>query len=200
MDIKLDSLIARIKKDGLDEAQKISKDMVAKAQAEADTIIEKAEREAENIVSQGKAQASKLKANTEDALKQAARDFLLSLKNEVNGLLAGLLKQKVAGELKPEFMAKLIVKIVENWTKDKEVALEVLVSEQDKRKLESLLDEELRAKAKGKIEIKINKNINRGFRIGIKGQDLYYDFTDETIGEALRSFLNPAIGAMLDTK
>lgn len=200
MDVKLDSLIARIKKEGLDEAQKTSKGIIDKAKLEAAQIIKRAEQEAKAVVSRGQAQADKLKTNTESSLKQAARDFLLSLKNEVNGLLAGLLKKKVAGELEPEFMVKLIVKIVENWAKAKEGRLEVLVSKQDKQKLESLLQKELKLEAKERIEIKINKTINRGFRIGIKGQDLYYDFTDETIGEALGSFLNPAIRAMLDTK
>jgi len=200
MDAKLEGLIAKIKKDGIEEAKKSSESIIEKAEAQAKTIVDQAKKEAEKIISQGKQEAQKLKANTENSLKQAARDLLLTLKNEINGLFNGIIKRKIAQELDPEFMSKLIVKIVESWSKEKQAALELLVSKADKQKLEALLFKGLKDKAKEEIEIKVSKTITRGFRIGIKGEDLHYDFTEEVLSEAFKEFLNPATSAMLDTK
>ncbi|MBU1113430.1 MAG: hypothetical protein KKH93_06110, partial [Candidatus Omnitrophica bacterium] len=129
-----------------------------------------------------------------------ARDLLLTLKVEISSLLESLIKQRVSRELEPDFLQKLIIKIVEAWTDKKDAVLEVLVSKQDKIKLESLLQSELKAKAKEKVEIKINPAIDKGFRIGLKGEDLHYDFTEETLSDTFKQFLNPAIAAMLDAK
>ena len=200
MDVKLDSLIEKIKKDGLDEAKKVSQDIIQKAEGEAKAIVARAKAQSKTIVAQGQQEAQKLKKNTESSLRQAARDLLIGLRNEINSLLARLIKQRVAKEFEPALMAKLIVAIVGNWSKAKGADLEVLVNKADKQKLESLLYKELKDRAREKIEIKINKTIDKGFRIGIKGDDLYYDFTDEALSETFKEFLNPAIGAMLDTK
>ena len=200
MDVKLDSLIAKIKKDGIEEAKKASREITGQAQKQASEIIASARKQAEAIVSQAKKETEKLKINGESSLKQAARDLLLTLKNEISSLLASLIKQRVSRELEPEFLQKLIIKIVEAWAVKKDAVLEVLVSKQDKAKLESLLHNELKAKAKEKVELKINPAIDKGFRIGLKGEDLHYDFTEETLSETFKQFLNPAIAAMLDTK
>ena len=51
--------------------------------------------------------------------------------------------------------------------------------------------------AKEKLEIKAAPGIDKGFQISIKGEDLRYDFTDQSILEALKGFLSPSINAVL---
>ena len=200
MDIKLESLIAKIKKDGIDEAKKTSVEIIEKAKGEAKAIIEEAQAQAQNAKIKAETSALKLESNAKASLKQAARDLTLALKSELRVLFERVLKDNVGQALSPDFMRELIVKIVNKWPAKKDSGKEVLANKVDKEKLEKLLLESLRKEAKTNIiEVKISKAVDRGFRIGMKGEDFYYDFTDQSILEALKQFLNPALRTILDT-
>ena len=97
MDVKLESLIAKIKQDGIDEAKKNSQDVIKKARLEAEVIVKEAEAQAKRIEEQAKASAAKLKSNSEDSLKQASRDLVLALTGELIALFDRLLKQEGGG-------------------------------------------------------------------------------------------------------
>ena len=198
MDAKLDSLIEKIKKDGIDEAQKKSGEMIEAARAKAKEIIEQAKEQAHIITEESQQKAQKLKENTEKSLRQAARDLVLALREQIVSIFDGILKRQIKEALSAEFLKSLIESMIKGWAKDKEVSLEVLVSREDCQKLEKLLSSTLKQEAKNTLEIKVSKAIDKGFRIGIKGEDVHYDFTDESIAEALKQFLNPAITKMLD--
>ncbi len=198
MDVKLESLIAKIKQDGIEEAKKASKDIIKKAKTEAEAIVKEAEAKAKRIEEQAKASAAKLKSNSQDSLKQASRDLVLALKGELIALFDRILKKRCGEALSAEFMAGLITKIIDKWKVSRGVAWEVLVSKADKEKIEKALIASLKKEAKATIEVKVSKAIDKGFRIGIKGEDLHYDFTDQSILEALKEFLNPSLSAILD--
>lgn len=198
MDVKLESLIAKIKQDGIEEARKASEDIIEKAKAEAEAIVKEAKVKAKRIEEQAKTSAAKLKSNSEDSLKQASRDLVLALKQELIALFGRILKQKCGEALSAEFMTGLITKIIDKWSPGDSAAWEVSVSKADKEKMAKLLTASLKKEAKAIIEVKVSKAIDKGFRIGIKGEDLHYDFTDQSILEALKEFLNPSLSAILD--
>ena len=70
MDTNLESLIAKIKKDGIEESNKISKDIIEKTNSQAKAIIKEAEDKAKKIEEQAKNSAAKLKSDSQDSLKQ----------------------------------------------------------------------------------------------------------------------------------
>lgn len=198
MEVKLDSLIEKIKKDGVEEAKKASDDIIQKANKEAEKIINEAKLKAEKFLNDSKDEFEKLKNNTQSSLKQASRDLLLVLREQIMGIFDRVLKAQVSKSLTPDLIKQLIVKVVDNWVVQKNDVVEVLVNEDDKKKLEDLMLSLLKQEAGNMIEINIGKNVDKGFRIGIKGQDVYYDLTDESILEAIKEFINPSIAAMLD--
>ena len=53
---------------------------------------------------------------------------------------------------------------------------------------------------KNDFEIKVSNRINKGFRIGIKDEDVYYDFTDESIASSLLEFLNPTLQKLVKSE
>ena len=213
MEVKLESLIAKIKKDGVEEAKKEADKIIQGARREAASIVDRAKREAEKQSEESRRSLEKLKNNTEDSLRQAARDLVLVLKQEITALFNNILKRKIADELDTEFVKELIVRIIdkapplrgqgrhthgEELPQKNDSVLEILVSKTDKKKLEDLLLSQFKSRAKDIVEIKITKSIDKGFRIGIKGEDVYCDFSDESILESLKEFLNPSIAKILD--
>ena len=198
MDVNLESLIAKIKQDGVEEAKRLSKDIVNKAKSEAKVIVNEAKAKAREIEEQAKVSVTKLQSNSQNSLKQASRDLVLALKEELTILFDRILKDKSGEALSADFMVGLITKIIDQWSPKNNLAWEVIVGKADKEKIEKALIVSLREQAKTTIEIKVSKSIDKGFRIGIKGEDLHYDFTDQSILEALKEFLNPSFAAILD--
>ncbi|MDO9547929.1 MAG: V-type ATP synthase subunit E family protein [Candidatus Marinimicrobia bacterium] len=196
MESKLEHLIEKIKSDGIEEARKSAAGITATAKKEADGIIKKAKTDGEQIIADAGKEADKLKANAESALKQASRDTVLVTKEKLLKLFDAAFKKELGSMLSPEFAKELIVKIVDSWGKDKN--LEVLVSDKDLKQLQDLVFAQGRAGLKDTVTIKVDKGISKGFRVGLKDNDVYYDFTDESIAEFLGEFLNPGIRAILD--
>jgi len=195
MEVKLESLIEKIKEDGILEAKKASDEIIEQAKKQAQEIIDKAKSQAQTTVKTAEDKAAKLKSNTQANLKQAHRDLMLAVKEQITGLFDKVFKSQLDETLTPEFLKELLVKIVENFKPDEE--LEIVVSQKDKAKLEKLAISQLKKKVKTAIEVKVSPHISKGFRIGAKGKDVHYDFTDESISQALKSFLSPAVSAML---
>jgi len=200
MEVKLERLIEKIKEEGVTEGRKISQELIEKSKQEAKEIVNQAKQEAERIVNQAKQEATQLKKNAEMTIRQVSRDVVLALKEQLIHLCDNIFKQEVSKILTPDFLKELIIKIVTNWWERENVPLEILVSKEDKQKLEELLFVQLKQKAKNEIIVRINENVRKGFRIGVQGEDVYYDFSDESIWEALKSLLSPTLLRILEEK
>ncbi|MCD6337657.1 MAG: hypothetical protein J7M01_05450 [Candidatus Marinimicrobia bacterium] len=195
MNVKLDSLIEKIKADGVDAAKKQAEEIIATANKDADEIIKKAKDKAAQYEKNAKSEAKSYQKNAEIAIKQAARDTVLVLKEKITVILEQALLTDIDKTMNQDFLKDLIVKIAAVWAKDGDV--EVLVNGMDVDALMAELKSALGNSVKSTIEVKLDRKISKGFRIGKKGDNLFYDFTDESILEALRIFLNPKLAEIL---
>lgn len=196
MDVKLESLIEKIKQEGVDEAEQAAAAIVEKAEQEAKALRERARQESERIVEEARGQARKFQENAEQALHQAARDVVLQLKEQITALFDRVFKQEVGRALSPEFVEKMILSLVTEWAKDGQV--EITVNEADKQQLEALLFTHLKAELKNAVTLRASHTVSKGFRIELKGESAYYDFTAETLSDALKAFINPSLQTLLD--
>lgn len=196
MDIQLENLIEKIKKEGVEEARKKKERMIDEAKGEARRIVESANKEAENIIEKASAEAEKFNKNAELAIRQAARDAQLSVKAGLKNLFDRVFKERVSGTLDPDFLKDLILMIVGKWAKEPHV--EIVVSPSDRKKLEKLLSHAIQKELKDKVTLSVSSDVARGFRVGLKDGDVFYDFSDESIAEMLKVYLNPRIKEILD--
>ena len=195
MNVKLDSLIEKIKADGVDAAKKQAEEIIATANKDADEIIKKVKDKAAQYEKNAESEAKSYQKNAEIAIKQAARDTVLVLKEKITAILEQALLTDIDKTMNKDFLKDLIVKIAGVWAKDGDV--EVLVNGMDVDALMAELKSALGNSVKSTIEVKLDRKISKGFRIGKKGDNLFYDFTDESILEALRIFLNPKLAEIL---
>lgn len=196
MDVKLDSLIEKIKKEGIDEGQKTAEEIIQTAKKEAKNIVNNAKKEAEKIVVDGTKKADQLRINAESDIKQAARDVELLLKEKIVTIFDNVFKKEVAKSLKPEFAAELIKQIVAGWVKDN--SAEIFINEKDKDQLENLLFKGVKSELKNQVFLRASKDISTGFRIGLKDDQVYYDFTETAFAEVLKTLINPKLKEILD--
>lgn len=200
MEMQLNSLIEKIKEEGVQEAKRNFEKIILEAEEKKKTIIKEAEQRAGIIIKEAEVQATKIKDNSQKAIIQAVRDVTLSLKEEIKNLFNATLKKEIQHTLSDDFIRELILRIVEVWSKDREVSLEISLSQEDKERLEKLILSKLKEELRQGITFKVNPNINKGFRIGLEGEDFYYDITDEAILEILKEYLRPFIVRIIDTE
>jgi len=198
MEIELNNLIEKIKKEGVEKAEKDANALIEKAKAKSEAILRQAEQEKDEIIKEAEARVGELKKTQEKALKQAARDILLTLRSRVVEFFHRVVKEKIAGQLKPDVLKDLIAKTIENFRKNENLDVDILLSKEDRDKLKKYLFDALSVEAKKHVTLTKSDGIEKGFRIGEKGKDSYFDFTDEAIAEAFSRYLNPALVEMLD--
>ena len=196
MDVKLDNLIEKIRKEGIDEAQLKADELINEAKKQAASILNEAKKESEKIVEDGKRQATQFQQNAEADLKQAARNTELLLKEKITGLFDNVFKKQVAAALTPDFLNNLITNIINTWAKDANA--EIIINDKDKKELENLLFTGLKKELKDSVNIRVSTDISSGFRIGLKGEHVYYDFSDEAIADVLKSLINRRLKEILE--
>ncbi len=195
MNVKLDSLIEKIKADGVDAAKKQADEILATANKEADGIIQKAKDKTDQYQKNAESEAQSYQKNAEIAIGQAARDTVLVLKEKITVMFEQALIADIDKTLDKDFLKDLIVRFATIWAKDDDI--QVLVNGVDVNALTAQIKASLKNNIKGTVEIKLDKKISHGFRISKKGDNLFYDFTDESVLEALQVFLNPKLAELL---
>ena len=196
MTVKLETLIEKIKKEGVEEANQAAEEILQNARKEADALLKKARKDAAGILEEAKSEGERFQHNAELAIQHAVRDSQLLLKERFMALFDRVFRQEVGEALSPDLMKELIIKMVEKWI-DKTGA-EIVVAKTEKKELEALLFKALKKELKESVTIRVGHGMTKGFRIGLKGEDVYYDISDESIAALLKSFLNPGLNAILD--
>jgi V/A-type H+-transporting ATPase subunit E len=197
MEMELKSIIEKIKTEGVSEAENQASKIIADAETRAKALMESVRKENEIMIKKAEQEAEKLRTNSGEAIKQAARDVLISLRQNIVDLFDAVMKNSVAGELPPEILKDMIVRLAESAAKEKKFEIEVLLSGKDKEALEKLSLNELKKKMGKGVTLKVSPKVEHGFLIGEKDGNSYYDFTDEAIAEAFKTYLNPKVTQIL---
>ena len=200
MDVQLQELIDKIKKDGIANAESEAQKIIAEAEKKAQSIIADAEEKSQEIIKNAKAETSKMEKASEEAIIQAGRNMLLSFKDSLLSELNGLVQAETEKATTKDVLAKLIPETVKAWSKNAQVdELSVLLSEKDLASLQAAFTNELKAEIEKGLEIKPDKTLSSGFRIGVKNGAAYYDFSAESVAELFAAYLNPKVAALIKT-
>ncbi len=198
MDVQLQELIDKIKKDGVSAAEKESAKIIANSEKKADAIIADAQAKAAEIIKSAQSETKKMEKASEEAIIQAGRNMLLSFKDALIGELDGLIKTGTENTLSKDVLKKLVPETVKIWAKNSNVSeLSVLLSDKDLKALEASLKSALKAEIKKGLEIKPDKTLTAGFRIGVKNGAAYYDYSSESLAEMFAAYLNPKVAALM---
>ena len=200
MDVQLQELIDKIKKDGVAAAEKDAAKIIANSEKKAEAIIAEAQSKAAEIIKSAQSETKKMEKASEEAIVQAGRNMLLSFKDALIGELDGLIQEGTEKALSKDVLTKLVPDTVKAWAKNADASeLSVLLSEKDLKTLESALTSELKAEVSKGLEIKPDKTLSAGFRIGVKNGAAYYDYSADSLAEMFAAYLNPKVAALLKT-
>ena len=198
MDVQLQELIDKIKKDGVASAQVEAAKIIEDAEKKAAGIVSDAQDKAAEIVKNAKKETERMEKASEEAIVQAGRNMLLSFKDSLIGELDLLIKSETEKVLAKDVLAKLVPETVKAWSKNADASeLSVLLSEKDLKALEGGLTAELKAEIAKGLEIKPDKTLSAGFRIGVNNGSAYYDYSAESLAEMFAAYLNPKVAGLM---
>ena len=198
MEIQLKELIDQIKKDGVEAAESEAQAILKAANDEAEKIIFSAKAEAERILQEAKKENERMVKSSEDAIRQAGRNLLISFRESVTRELKAIVGENVTVAYSSEAFAELIISIVENWANKPDAEdIAVILNTQDLNKLEETLLAALKEKMLKDITLKANDNFDGGFRIAVNNGSAYYDYSAEAVVDMLSNYLSPKVTELL---
>jgi V/A-type H+/Na+-transporting ATPase subunit E len=197
MDTQLQELIETIKAEGVQSAEKQAEQIVAAAEEKAQEITANAERHAASIVEEAKADRSRQEAAGKEAVRQAARDLVLSVQAQLSAIFRAVVEGATGETFDAGVLESAVVTVVQAWAEGRDQSLDVLLSEGDLKKVESSLRNRLAEQLASGTEIKVSPGVSSGFRIASRDGGVYYDFTADAVAEALAAYVTPRLAATI---
>lgn len=198
MEIQLQELIDQIKKDGVEVAETEAKNIVESAKAEAEKIIADAKVQADKILADAKAENERMVKSSEDAIRQAGRNLLISFRESVTRELNGIVGETVDSVYSADSLSQLVVNVVESWANKPDVEnIEVILNSNDVEVLEKTAFSSLKARISKGVTLKANDNFDGGFRVAVNNGGAYYDYSTEAVVDMMSNYLSPKVVKLL---
>ena len=196
MEDKLRQLTDKLYEEGLQKGKEESDKLITQAKAEAERIIAEAQKKGDAIVAEAKKRDLDMSQTSIKDVNMAAQRVVADTKQSVKDMLAEV---AVSQELEKvfsdnEFVAGLIVTIVENWSKqDPSAAIAITVPESAKAELDKFIAAKTIANLKKELDIKSDGKVSNGFRIASEKTGFYVSFTDEQFNNFFKGYLRDKV-------
>jgi V/A-type H+-transporting ATPase subunit E len=197
----LQGLLDKINEEGIKKADAEKEKIISDAKAEAEKIISQAKSEADSIKKKAEEDATNSESRAKAAIQQAARDIILSLKEDLLSRLNKVVKNSIGDAMTPEVMGQTLLEMAKSYREqnpDSEPGIEVLITKNDLEKIEKLFKGSLVNDLKESPDISIGHDFGSGLKIGFKGSDVFFDFSDDAISDLICQFIGPKLTAMLN--
>lgn len=200
---ELQSLLERIHEKGVKKAEDEKNKIIAEAKAEAKKIIDSAKDKAETLGRKAEEEAALTESRAKEAIRQAARDIVISLKTELLERLKNTVKNCIGEAMTPELMKQILLKMVEDYIRknpSSEAGLEVILFNNDLKNMEKLFKGSLVEELKVKPELSLGHDSGAGLKIGFKENNIFFDFSDDAISDLICSYIGPKLAAIIESK
>jgi len=192
---EIKELIEKIQQEGVRAAENKARAIENLAHSRADEIVKIAQAEAAKIIAQAKDKVAKAQNSSEALLKQAGRDFILSLKTEINAMLDKLIASGIRQAFNPGELMEILNKLIKNHSGGENIMISL--SEEDFHKLEKGFLGGLREEVRKGIVLKPAEDIRGGFIISYDNGKSSFDFSDQALAEYIGSSLKPKLKEIL---
>lgn len=198
MEVQLQELIDQIKKQGVDAGENEAAALICAAQEKAEAIVSDAQEKAERILLEAKQENDKMTKASEDAIRQAGRNLLISFRESVSRELRAVIGETVSAAYQSPDAESLIVNAVECFAKNPEAEdITLVLNEKDLNALSESLLSKLKEKISAGITLKSNDTFDHGFRIAVNQDGVYYDYSAEAVVDMLANYLSPRVTHLL---
>lgn len=197
MEVQLQELIEQIKRNGVDAAEAEAASIIQAANEKAEAIISDAQAQAEQLLQNAKAENDRMVRASEDAIRQAGRNLMLSFRQSVARELDVIVGDAVSQVYSSQALSQLIVQAVAGWAAQPDTDdIRVILSEDALQQLEQTVLAALKEKMINGVTLQASGGVSGGFRISVRDGS-YYDYSTEAVAAMLSSYLSPRMTQLL---
>lgn len=198
MDVQLQELVEKIRKDGVETAEAKAAEIIRNAEEKAQAIIKAARVEADSFALNAKAEAERSEKAAISSISQAGRNLLISFRDGITAALESIVKKETGKAYDASVLKELVPQTVKSWVaKTGQDDIAVILSPADAAKLETELTAALRSEIAKGLVIRTDASLDGGFRIGTKDGSAYYDFSADSVADLFSAYLNPRVAEIL---
>ena len=196
---ELKHLIDAIQKDGIDKAEEEAQRILEDAQKKAREIVRQAEVKSQEIRTTAEKEAKEFEQRGIKEIQQAARDIIISVARDIENLFRRIASDTVKEAMTADVLKGILIKIGEAYFDESRRGKpsDLYLNEQDAPYIADLFRERFRRMLQDGLVIHASSKISKGFRICLKDQRFFHDFTDEAITDELCNFLQPRLEKIL---
>lgn len=190
-DNKLDILTKKIYEEGIEKAKNDAKEILDKAQKDANNIIKEAENKANEIIAKANNDSEKLKQKTDAELGMSVKQSIASLKQQITNLISN----KIAVDMTTtafkdeEFVKELMSKIIEKWSSESNVDLNVIMNEKEKEEFEKYLLAKHKNLLDSNLTLVTNDSQKDGFTVQPKDGSYKITFSEKVFEDFFNTYL-----------
>jgi V/A-type H+-transporting ATPase subunit E len=124
---------------------------------------------------------------------------LISVGQGVENILADVVGESVEQALNIQVLEKMLVNIAQAYAAKggEGGSIELLISQQDQQELVKFFADRYRQHLGDGVELHVDNNIFKGFKVSFVDGHVYHDFSKEAIAEALANFLRPNLAEIV---
>ena len=189
---ELQSLLDRIQAEGVGKAEARAAEIVAAAEKKAADIVAAAEKKAAELRAAAEADAKASAARAGETLRQAARDVVRSVREDVQATCGRLLKADVKAALSGDALAEVVVAVAKASAAE-DAGAELRVPAAEAQKIAAHAQARLAAELAKGLRIVGDDDVSAGVRVLVQNGRVEHDFTDAAIVEALSRSVRPAL-------
>lgn len=195
---ELQPLLDQIRKEGVDKAEAEAAEILSQAKEKAAQTVREAEEKAKSLIAKAETDAEVFTQRSIATLEQAARDVLITVGQGIENIISEIVTDSVDQALNTEVLEKMMVSMAESCAEQHgETRIEMLVSESDQDELVKFFTAKYSEKMSKGIELHVDNEILKGFKVSFADDHVYLDFTQEAIAEALTAFLRPKLAEIV---
>jgi len=213
----IETLIARLRQEGVDEGQAEAERILAAAESRASRILTDAETDAKSRVDAAQAETDRLKRAANEALKIAMRDAVLELKQGLTERFAEQVTGTVSDLMRDDEMLKRMILVIaararEDAGLDDANTMDVILPravvglDDLRRKPEELREGSLTHFAAAAAADMLRKGVTfsraeddaGGIRMTLTDEGVVLDLTDRAVADVILRHLQPRFRALLE--
>lgn len=195
----IESFVAKLKTEGVQQGQRQADELRQQAKQEMDQEIEQARQQAEKIVADAQAQAKSIMERSGTELELAARDAAGKLRESLTSALQAVLTKPVGEQLNDaEFLESIIQDMATNYAQADakgETAIKINITDEMKKQLADWAVKKLQI-ASGQTPTVTNNLKQAGFEINASGATI--EITQESVISTLMELVGPSLRDIFD--
>lgn len=211
----VEELIEKLRQQGVEKGQHEAEKLVEEAEHRADWLLSQAKQEAELIVARAQREANQLRQAGEDALKIAARDMHLEVRETLSHSFTDQVERLVAAQMDNQaFMRDLILSLVMKAANDHGIShaenIELLLPDDfigldelrrnPKEYREGKLSQFVQSLAAEQMREGVSFDLHggKGIRVRLNEQEVEVDLSSEAVSKLLLKHLQPRFRAIIE--